>query len=292
MPIERKRGALSTVEMDYIKANSATMPVADIAVKLNRNEEPILKYITNNGLPSITSLVSADNQRVLLRNKLENRYYWPGIKSQLICNKTVNEIEVFANKWIDMFIQFKEDVMPTEEDEMKELIMLSITLDRIRVQETKNIQKIEELQTRLEAEYAKAAPDMNLIQQWENSLQMAMAASSATGTQIKTLNHDIAVLNKSLKVTRDQRFAKVESGEKTFIGLIRKLQNDEERREKAREAELMRIATEKKREKLYDYHKYGDGMIDVPILNTISAEMVKANELEIDKKERERTNNE
>jgi hypothetical protein len=255
--------------MEFIRNNCAKLAVKEIADKLNRKEEPIAKFIQKNNLTTVNQ-TGGEDQRQFLRNRLERRYYWPGTKAQLINNKHINEVEMFINKWIDMVIQFKEDVLPTEEEQIKELILLSIQLDRVRIKEALNLQKIADLEAKLEIEYALTNPDIAKIDRWTNELTLANASSESCGVQIKNINNDLNKLYKDLKATRDMRFSKVDSGSKTFQNLIRKIQDEKEREQMAREIELMRMATEKKRIELYDYHKYGDGMIDRPILNSDS----------------------
>jgi hypothetical protein len=136
----------------------------------------------------------------------------------------------------------------------------------------KNIKKITELEKRITDEY-QYAPDSRdpMLPQWEVELQMCKAMTSSFGNQIKQINADIQKYNKDLKVTRDQRYNKVDSGDKTFASLIRRLQDEKQRTQISREAELIRIATEKKRIELEGFHQYGSGEIDIPILNKNSA---------------------
>lgn len=286
MAVERKRGALSNQEQDFILANYQEMTVAEIAEHLKRNPDPIIRFMKNNSLEH-RDLSEPDEvkQRQRIKNLLQKKYWFPGVKAQLIRDSEVDEVEIFVNKWVDMFIQFKEDVLALEESQMNELCMLYISLERIRRQEVKNIKKIAELEASLADEYEKGnGRDDALIQRWEGELARCQGNSVSFFSQIKATNHDIQKLNEDLKGTRNQRFAKIDSGDKTFVGLIRRLQDEYKRKQVSREAELLRIATEKKRAELYDYHQYGDNKLDVPILNYDSAKKIREEGTEVSDK--------
>lgn len=281
--VPRKKGALSTSDMKFIEENCSKMNLQDIADQLNRNIEPIKKYMANKNLTSFdVDLKDAD--RVRLRNVLAKKYYYKGILAQLVQSPTCDETEIFVNKWIDLMIQFKEDVLASEEQQITELILLNINLERIRRTEVKNITKIADLEDRIEKEYNRDASvrDTAALMRWETELQMCRASSSSYTSQIKTINHDIQVLNRDLKSTRDQRFNKIDSGDKTFLGILRRIQDDVIRSQLERQGELMRLATEKKRAELESYHTFADGQVDIPILNHKSAQKLiednKANE--------------
>jgi hypothetical protein len=264
----RKKGALSTSDMSFAVDNCRKMSIKDIADALNRTEATIRKFLESRGL-QYSELSTGDEDKAIIRAKLEKRYYFPGVKTQLLINKDINELEIFINKWIDLMLQFNEDVLPSEEEQIKELIMLSINLERVRRYETRNIIKIEELEKKIDEEYEKdeANRDLAKLARCEDQLGMCRASSKTYTDQTKVINTDIHKLNEQLKATRDQRFKRVESSDKTFIGIIRKLQDSEKRMIMSKDAELTRLATEKERLKLYDFHKFGDGEVDRPIMN-------------------------
>jgi hypothetical protein len=277
MPIERKRGALSNQEQDFILKNYHEMTVAEMAEQLNRNQDPILRFMKNNSLEH-RDIAEPDElkQKQRVKNLLQKKYWFPNVKAQLLRDGEIDELEIFMNKWIDMFIQFKEDVLALEEAQMNELCMLYISLERIRKQEVKNIKRLAEIEKELADEYDQGPNrDDALIQRLEGEFARCQANSMSFFSQIKATNHDIQKLNEDLKGTRNQRFAKIDSGDKTFVGLIRRLQDDLKRKQVSREAELVRIATEKKRAELYEYHQYGDNKLDIPILNYESAKKIR-----------------
>lgn len=278
MSEKKKTGPLSNQEQDFLFSKHTELSVEEMAAALNRNAEPILKFLQNNNLDhGELKLSDLEKTRTRLKKVIQKKYYFNSIKAQLIIEGEYDELEVFTNKWIDMMIQFKEDVLAMEENQMNELILLQINLERIRRQEAKNLKKISELERKLEKEYDldEAIRDIVAITRWEAELDLARSSCSSYISQIKTVNQDIYALNKSLKGTRDQRLDKIDEGDKTFIGLIHRLQDDTKRRQIARETELIRLASKKKQDELYSFHTYGDGTVDIPILNVESAKKLK-----------------
>jgi hypothetical protein len=72
---------------------------------------------------------------------------------------------------------------------------------------------------------------------------------------------------KDLKATREQRIEKLESNKQTLASLVNQILKDPEFYEQEGKAlEKMRLAVLKERERLSDYHTYGDGSIDKPLL--------------------------
>lgn len=273
-----KAGILSNSEKEYITTHLDVMTIDEICENLNRGRLPVLNFIKNNTLETPEVKMSdEEKQRTKLRKYLMKKYYFANIKAQLLVDDESDEVELFINKWIDMMIQFKEDVLALEEAQMNELIYLSINMERVRKQEINNIRKINRLEKEIEREYNVPQVNRDLMElaRMETEIMMARTASTSYITQIKNINSDINKLHQDLKSTRNQRFTKVESDSKTFTNLVRKLQDDKIRGEVEREVELMRLATNKERDKLYDYHTYGDGMVDCPIFNHESAKKVR-----------------
>jgi hypothetical protein len=72
---------------------------------------------------------------------------------------------------------------------------------------------------------------------------------------------------KDLKATREQRIQKLENNKSTMAGLIEKVLRDPDFfEEQGKYIEKMRMALEKEKERLSDYHKYEDGTVDQPLL--------------------------
>lgn len=91
-----------------------------------------------------------------------------------------------------------------------------------------------------------------------------------------TLVNRIYLLDKAIK--KYTRLSMTYSDD-TFLGLIERLATDKRFvAAQGKDAELMRLASEKIQQELYEIHEYEDGSIDPVILNWESAEMMRANE--------------
>ena len=93
----RKRGALSTPEMNFIKQNCFDLSIEEIAKKLGRTERPIKKFIEKENLKA-RGLSDAEHLLATLRAK----FYYQEFKKQF----SDEEIVFFENNWIDFFKQF------------------------------------------------------------------------------------------------------------------------------------------------------------------------------------------
>ena len=86
------------------------------------------------------------------------------------------------------------------------------------------------------------------------------------------------IIEKSLKATRDARVKRIEDSKTTWLGYLRMMEDVQNRKDGGDDAEIKRIAKEKEKERLSQWHKYEDGVVDQPFL---TPETVK-NEREIE----------
>jgi hypothetical protein len=199
-----------------------------------------------------------------LYTKLQRKFYYDELKKQL----DDDELNYFTKMWVDIMMQFKEDVLSSEEHQIKQLILTEILVNRIMRKRKLVKNDIERLGKALDEEYKKPADKRNAedMVMWEGNLALARTADGQlTGEQNK-LNVDLKNLYKDLKATRDQRFSKVESGERTFTTLIKELYEQQTREQEGRATELIRLATEQKKKDLQEEHVFVDGIVDLPLL--------------------------
>jgi hypothetical protein len=72
---------------------------------------------------------------------------------------------------------------------------------------------------------------------------------------------------KDLKGTREQRIKAIEDSKQTFASLVKQIATDSEFRSRiGLDMEKMRLAAEKEKERLSEYHEYEDGTVDQPFL--------------------------
>jgi hypothetical protein len=88
--------------------------------------------------------------------------------------------------------------------------------------------------------------------------------------------HKLHLLNRAKKKFGRESFSRKTD---TFSGLIDSYIDDPTLLEKeGRDIELVRLAADRATERLYEYHEYGDGSVDIPILNWESYERAKTKE--------------
>jgi flagellar biosynthesis regulator FlbT len=250
--------------MEFIRENASRMSVEEIAEHLNRTTEPISKFIKSRNLLSVSEVDNLDVVYEDLYTKLQRKFYYDELKKQL----DDDELNYFTKMWVDIMMQFKEDVLSSEEHQIKQLILTEILVNRIMRKRKLVKNDIERLGKALDEEYKKPADKRNAedMVMWEGNLALARTADGQlTGEQNK-LNVDLKNLYKDLKATRDQRFSKVESGERTFTTLIKELYEQQTREQEGRATELIRLATEQKKKDLQEEHVFVDGIVDLPLL--------------------------
>jgi hypothetical protein len=267
--VERKRGKLSAEEEALIRQNVELLPAQKIAMMINRTEETVQKFIRQNSLIS-SSMDDKEATKVALRAKLHTRDYWLEVLKQF----SESELEFFESLWTELMIQFREDVLFSEELELKQYITLEIFINR-NVEEQKRARlDVERIQKELDKEYAKPGEDrdMPLINNLEGQLSFARTAIPAYASEyVKLLDKRGAVTN-SLKATRDQRVKKIEDSKSSWAGFIKALDDEAFRERIGDDAELNKIARDAAEERLAEYHTFVDGKIDRPLLNADTIE--------------------
>lgn len=261
---QRKRGKLSKDEENFILKNVHEMDIEQIANILNRTTEPVLRYIKENNLISSNKL--EENDRARLRNMLHSRPYWRELKKQL--SDEGGELEYFEDGWINMMQQFREDVLYSEELQIKQWIILEILMDRSMKERKRHQEEADRLQKILNEEYDKNEDnrDKMYIANLESQLTFCRGAiSNYTGEHTKLLN-EVKFISKSLKANRDERIKRIEDGKSTFQGLLRMLDDEDVRARMGDDAELMKLAKNAAVKRLSQLHQYEDGKVDQPFL--------------------------
>ncbi len=200
-----------------------------------------------------------------LRDSLHARDYWDNLKQQL----TTSELQYFESMWIRLMDQFREDVLPSEELQLKQFILIDILIDRCLIERKKHIEETERLQKLVEEEYNKDAGlrDDAILAVLEQNLSYARNSVSSHTTEHMKLIDKSQSLSKDLKANRDARIKRVEDSKTHWAGLIRLLEKEDEKIRLGDEMEVMRIAKDKSRDKLAEWHIYQDGKADQPFLN-------------------------
>jgi len=260
----KKRGQLSLEEEQYIREHVAILPVQQIADNLNRTVKPVERYISESKI----GLKSKDEQEndTTLRQKLHAKTFWIEITKQF--DKSTGELQYFEDTWIGLVKQFREDVLPAEELQIKQFITIDILINRSMKERKRHIADTEKLQDEVDKEYklSEDARDAAKLANLETQLSFARnSIANYTNEYTKLLNEQQKI-SKDLKATREQRIKRIEDGKSSWIGLIRMLEDEEIREKEGREMEIMAMAVDKNRKLISEYHNYADDTVDSPLL--------------------------
>lgn len=266
--IPRKRGQLSLDEEKYIRENYKQLSLQQIADNLNRTISPIQRYISENQL----SMVEVDNDAEILKHKLHTKTFWQEIQRQF--DSDTGELQYFEDTWVGLIKQFREDVLPAEELQIKQFITIDILINRSMKERKRHIAETEKLQKQVDKEYEKIESERDIPKLANLETQLSFARNSIanyTNEYTKLLNEQQKI-SKDLKATREQRIKRIEDGKSSWVGLIRMLEDEEVREREGREMEILSMATQKVKQKLQEYHNYQDGMVDQPLLTPESVD--------------------
>jgi hypothetical protein len=263
----KKRGQLGLDEEQFIRDNIDSLSIEQIADQLNRTVDPIKRYITEQQL-----LVGNDekNDVQYLKLKLHSKTFWPEIVRQF--DSDSGELQYFEDTWIGLIKQFREDVLPAEELQIKQFITIDILINRSMKERKRHIAETEKLQKAVDREYEKPEEqrDIPKLANLETQLSFARNSIASYTNEFTKLLNEQQKISKDLKATREQRIKRIEDGKSSWVGLIRMLEDEVIREKEGREMEILAIATEKAKQKLYEYHQYSDNKVDSPILSVES----------------------
>lgn len=260
----KKRGQLSLSEQEYIRNSVHTTPIEDIAKKLNRSTKPITKFIEQNNLLD-NNVDRVDTE--ILSIKLRSKAFWPEVCKQF--DKESGELEYFELTWLNLIKQFREDVLPAEELQIKQFITIDILINRSMKERKRHIAETEKLQKQVDFEYEMPESDRDTAKLANLETQLSFARNSIasyTNEYTKLLSEQQKI-SKDLKATREQRIKRIEDGKSSWTGLIRMLEDEVIREKEGRQLEILKIATQKFKDNLQTLHEYQDHEFDTPILN-------------------------
>ena len=261
--MSKKRGQLSLDEEKYIRGHYQLKSPAEIAQELNRTVGPINRYINENNL-----LAGEDKQDLTksLKHRLHKKTFWGEITKQF--DTATGELQYFEETWVNLIQQFREDVLPAEELQIKQFITIDILINRSMKDRKRHISDTEKLQELVDKEYSKPGQlrDSATLMNMETQLSFARnSIASYTNEYTKLLNEQQKI-SKDLKATREQRIKRIEDGKSSWTGLIRMLEEEKIREIEGRQMEIISLAAKNSKGALMEYHQYQDGTLDNPFL--------------------------
>jgi len=255
-----KKGRFSNEEMEFIEANAEVLSVEEIAYELDRDPDSVKKWIGEK-----IGFSAKQKKEAAVANELKAKPYYRELKHQF----TDEELDMFEFHFKKMWSQFKDDVFHTEEMQIIDTIKLEILMNRILRSQQENQTEISTYERLVQTEKAvdKDQRDMDYIMQLERQIAVLRASQETLSKDYKDLQARKATMLKDLKGTREQRIKAIEDSKQTFGTLVKQLATDASFRTKiGLEMEKMRLAAEKEKERLSEYHEYEDGTVDQPFL--------------------------
>lgn len=256
-----KIGRLSKSDWDYIDANAENLSPEKIAENLGRTLESVEKYLKKLG----KSFNKHEAFAVQAEYDIKSRPYWKELKAQF----SDDELELFLYHWKQIIAQFRKDVLATEELQIVDTIKLEVLMNRALREQQESMERVRALEAEIELEKARDSDqqDKEMIFNIERQIASLRAAKESLSREFKDLQTKKASMYKDLKATREQRIEKLESNKQTLSSLVNKiLRNPEFYEQEGKALEKMRLAMEKEKERLSDYHTYADGTVDQPFL--------------------------
>ena len=253
-----KKGRISKEEGRLIAKLADSVTVEDIAKKLDRSVDAIDEYIKHKLKIGLSNVEIA-------AYSLEDRPYWIELEAQF----TQSELELFKYHWSRIISQFKDDVFPTEELQVVDVIKLELLMNRCLKGNKENIEQINTYDTMIKDERCrdKDQQDHDYIINLERQVASLRASQESLNRDYRELQAKKASMLREMKGTREQRIKRLEDSKQSFVSWVAAMMQDPDRMKKyGIEMEKMRVAMEKERERLSVFHKYEDGTVDQPFL--------------------------
>ena len=259
-----KKGRISNEEARYITQYADELSVEEIAANLDRDPNSIHSFIKRKlrlGLSDVEEVAYS----------LEDRPYWIELKKQF----SSEELELFKYHWGRIISQFKDDVFPTEELQVVDVIKLELLMNRCLATNKENMDQINAFESLVKDERAVDADqqDRDYIMNLERQIASLRAAQESLNRDYRDLQTKKSSMLKEMKGTREQRIKRLEDSKQTFTGWVAHLmQNPRLAQQYGTEMEKMRLAMESEKTRLSAFHKYEDGQVDQPFLTPDTVE--------------------
>jgi hypothetical protein len=253
-----KKGRISKEEERIIARLIDSMTVEDIAQKLDRDVESIDNFVKRKFRIGISGEEAA-------AFSLEDRPYYHELSGQF----TDEELELFKYHWSRIIAQFKDDVFPTEELQVVDVIKLELLMNRCLKSNKDNITDMTIFEKMVKEERAKDKEDrdQDYILNLERQIAALRASQESLNRDYRELQSKKASMLREMKGTREQRIKRLEDSKQSFVSWVAHLMQDPDTMKKyGIEMEKMRLAMKKEGERLSALHKYEDGTIDQPFL--------------------------
>ena len=267
-----KMGRISKDEEKFIREN-LNLGFEAVATTIDREPESVLSFIKKKvakGDFICPQWMEPADSEEKAQFDLTFRPYWNELKLQF----TEGELELFKYHWARSISQFRDDVIPTEELQVVDLIKLELLMNRSLKYNKENIEQISQFN-----ELLRQLRAVDVDQQDRDEIFNIERQTASLKASQESLNKDYRELQtkknsmlKEMKATREQRVKRLEDSKQSFVGWLAYLvSNPDVARGYGSEMEKMRLAMDHQKQKLSQYHQYQDGLVDQPFLTPDTA---------------------
>ena len=261
----RGAGRLTREETDFIKNNVDKFPPEQIAKLLGRKTPVIKRHIEDHSLGEAYKKYKERDTKTAkdVLRELKDKPFYGLLKHQL----TTPEIRHFEDEWVRMIAQFNNDILASEEMELKELILVEVLRNRESIAEKVRLDFRISLEKELELERQQPHKDMERIREINQILLQYRSESKEFIKTFTALCDRAERARKALNASRQDRVKSFEKSRIDFTAWLKTLDDNSQKIKAAREMEIMKLAQSKEKKRLQSNHKFANNEIAVPILN-------------------------
>lgn len=273
-----KKITLNKKDMEEIARSADILSVEEISEKIGKPVHIVSKAIERyksgllglGGAQIVGNGNFVENSTAKILYELHSSPYWPQIQTQF----DMNEQRFYEDQYCILMEQFGKDIVGTEILQVHQLITYVILGQRAmgRVNEAKK--ELSKLRREYNGLLSKAPPPEersrefnNIISHTYSQIEVLENRLTSNNREFKELDSNQQKLMEQLKGTREQRVKSNEEGKTSFFDLLREIKDIEGRKKMNRQAQLSKIAMEKRTEELSKPIKYADGTVDSPVLS-------------------------
>lgn len=259
-------GKFTIDEMNYLRANSSKQSIEEMAKVLKRSIRSVRDVVTREGMPTVLNDRQPDSiSRADMKNILKKKSFYNQVKNQL----SYEELVYFEDLWLDAVQQFDMDIRPTEELQLKRLLLLDIHADRLNIKKKEETLDIAKKQELLNIELGKPSDerDRDIIQMLQNEIAALRSSIQSSSREAKDLISESKHIQKDLKATRDQRADTIDDSKMNFVSWLKVIQETKFRKGVSSEMEVLKLVQKKAKDKLGEYIEFADHTVERQLLN-------------------------
>jgi len=264
--------ALSEEDKEYIAENARKIPYGEIADNLEKRRITVFRYMEKHGLLGDDDKRDSRIRRAIL-NDLHNQSFWPFVKD----GNSPEELVYFEDTWCSFVIQMDDNVTPTEQMQLRRLIEVQISIDRITIKERKNLEesdRVEQEIQRLQDKIWKAGDDEDEVSFLQSEISKLGVENNTLGALRQNFGRDKndlvkqqSKLMEDLNVTRANRLEKYDVSDRTWAKMLLLIKEEPRlKKQMAAYAYISFLATEHMRSRLTRDYTYSDGEVHPPML--------------------------